>query len=629
VSGRRFQAFILPVFAAIVLIGGSWLLRGGNRQEPPAVSPSDEPQLTVVASLTPAPVAAGPTQGVQATPTLVPGPESTVIQPPATAPDNQVPPTAAASEVQIEAQVEAILQQMTLEQKVAQMIMVGVPGPTVDNVARRLVADIGVGGVILLERNLQSPQQLRALTAGLQDAALAGTSQLPLFIGWNHEGGDIVRAEAGVTLFPSARAVGALGDPALVFGMGQSMGVEMHNLGVNMNYAPVLDVNVDPANPVIGLRSFGEDPATVAQFGSQFIDGQQGAGVIAVAKHFPGHGRVDADSHLELPTVHASAQELWQVELPPFVATLDSVGAVMVAHLNIPALDASGRPSSLSYAVVTDLLRVRLGYEGVVMTDDMGMGAITDHYSLEEAALLAVEAGNDLLLTIEPSHPQRLVNALVGAVQSGRLDESRIDASLRRLLQLKQQYDLAPEGLPAEGPLLPQQSAHQQQALQLGAAAVHEVRDEAQWIPLPQRPQRLLLISPLSLNPGSEAGDHWSALAEQFVARGVSVTELFYDPALSGSPQLLEQRALQELSTADAAIFVLWDSALHYSQRGDTGQERLAATLLAQGRPVIMVSGHLPYDDLRLPNAPALVNLYGDSMGQLEGLVELVLGEGR
>lgn len=623
-SWRWLQVLILPLLAfGIVLIATGCRLSGGGGLEGGG---SDATQVTVVAPATLPANNLAPVQTLKPMPTPTLVTEST--EAPAETPTEAsatVVPSPVASLPDSDAAIEAALQRLTLEQKAAQMIMVGLPGPAVDPVAWHLVSEMGVGGVILLERNLQGPEQLRSLTSGLQEAALTGSSQLPLFIGWNHEGGDIVRAEAGLTLFPSARAMGALGDPAHSFAMAQAMALEMYSLGVNMNYAPVLDVNVDPANPVIGLRSFSEDPVTVAQLGAQFIDGQQGVGVIAVAKHFPGHGRVDADSHFELPTVHASVQELWQVELPPFMATLDSVGAVMVAHLNIPALDPSGRPSSLSHAVVTDLLREQLGYDGVVMTDDMGMRAITDHYTLEEAALMAVEAGNDLLLTIDPDHSQRLVNVLVGAVHSGRLDEARIDASLRRLLRLKQQYDLS--SWAAEGPVLPQQQAHQQQALELGAAAVRTVRDEAQWIPLPQRPQHLLLISPLTLNPGSEVGDGWSGLAEQFAARGISVTELFYDPNLSGSPQLLEQQALQELVTADAAVFVLWDSVVHYRQRGDTGQERLAATLLAQDRPVIIVSGHLPYDELRLPDVPALVNLYGDGMGQLMGLVELLLGE--
>ncbi|MDX1687244.1 MAG: glycoside hydrolase family 3 N-terminal domain-containing protein, partial [Candidatus Promineifilaceae bacterium] len=418
---------------------------------------------------------------------------------------------------------------------------------------------------------------------------------------------------------------GAAGRPDLVYAVGRSVAVEMRSLGVNVNYAPVLDVNVEPANPVIGLRSFGETPELVADLGNRYISGQQGGGVIAVAKHFPGHGRVDVDSHVALPLLDAPLDALQRVELPPFQAAVaGDVAAVMVAHLSIPAVDPGGVPSSLSPAVVDGILRDQIGFDGVVMTDDMGMSAIRDHYTLSEATVRAVLAGNDLLLAVETTRdPDVMRDALLNAVAAGRIDQSRIDASVRRLIRLKLAYDLA---APPATTLLENGPAHEELAREAGAAAVTPIRDNAGLLPLPLPSRRLLLVSPAAINPGTAVGDGKSLLHEIIAARGVTVEELFYNPQDPADVARAQTDALSRATTADAVVVVTWDANLRYVHHGETAQETLVNRLLDGDRPVVVVFGRLPYDHLRVPDAPTQIALFGDTAGQLEGLTSLLLG---
>ncbi|MEM7115453.1 MAG: glycoside hydrolase family 3 N-terminal domain-containing protein [Chloroflexota bacterium] len=521
-------------------------------------------------------------------------------------------------------EIEAMLATLTLEQKIAQMLMVGVPGMAVNDTSYHRIVNQGIGGVIFLPGNITSAEQVAAFTTSLQQAALNEGLGIPLFIGWNHEGGRIVRRNAGLTRFPSNMALGAADQPDMVQAVGEAVGQEMASLGVNMNFAPVLDVNTEPANPIIGLRAYDDTPYVVASLGHAYITGQQTAGVIAVAKHFPGHGGVDVDSHLALPQFDQTLEGLWQTELPPFqeAATAD-VGAMMIAHLKMPNLDPSGLPSSLSPMLVNDLLRTQMGYDGVVMTDDMGMRAIVDNYSLARATVLAVQAGNDVLLAVEPySFPDVMIEALLTAVSTGQISEERINESVRRILRLK--YRFALDQL-SDAPLLADQATHQALAGQVGGQAVHVVRDDVNWLPLSLPNNQLLLISPNRINGGSIIGDGYSSLAEALQAKGVVVTERFYDERVLGDVAATSQTAVSLMSSVDAAVVVLWDANLRYAQWADTAQEQMVQALLATGKPVVVVFGQLPYDAARVPSAPAQIAAYGDTVGQLWGVASLLV----
>ncbi len=242
---------------------------------------------------------------------------------------------------------------------------------------------------------------------------------------------------------PSARAIGGVKDSGYARGIGEALGAELSALGFNMNFAPVMDIDSNPANPVIGDRSYGRKPEQVIDNGIAVMKGLQARDVAAVVKHFPGHGDTSVDSHLDLPVVSKSLKELESFELLPFAeAVKEGTDAVMVAHLLIPALDKD-YPASISKNIIGGLLREKLGYDGVVITDDMMMGGITKHYGLTEAAVRSVQAGSDILLVGHDYKQQTaVIQALIKNVADGKLTEDRIDESVYRILKLKSKYRL-------------------------------------------------------------------------------------------------------------------------------------------------------------------------------------------
>ena len=312
---------------------------------------------------------------------------------------------------------------MTLEEKAGQLLMPWMLGdfaPAGSEDFERMaeaVRDDGVGGVIV---SVGSPSEVAAKINNLQSLA-----KYPLLVGADLESGAGYRMRGavflpndielgGATLFPSLMAVGAAGDDSLAWEMGRVTAVEARAVGVHLPFAPVLDVNNNPDNPVIATRSFGEDPAAVARLGSAFVRGLQEHGAIATGKHFPGHGDTGVDSHVDLPVIRVDRERLDRVELRPFRAAVDAgMGAVMSAHVSIPSVTGSGSmPSTLSPAVLSDLLRGEMGFEGLIVTDAMNMAAITRRFGARDAVVRALEAGADIILM--PENPPR------GARKPGR-----------------------------------------------------------------------------------------------------------------------------------------------------------------------------------------------------------------
>jgi beta-N-acetylhexosaminidase len=339
-----------------------------------------------------------------------------------------------------------------LDMKVGQMIMAGVGGTTVSDDARHVVGDLHIGNVILMGGNAGTPEQVLALTQGLQ--ALAQDAHgVPLLIGTDQEGGLVQRLKDGYTLLPDAVDVGDTDRPELTRTYGAMVGEELAASGVNLDFAPDLDVNDNPANPVIGPRAFGSTPDVVVRNGIAFAQGLHDAGVVSIGKHFPGHGDTATDSHQGLPVVNKAIAGLQAVELPPFKAAItQGIDGLMIAHVAYPALDGSGLPATVSQPIVGGLLRGQLGFTGVVFTDDMGMKGIADVMSLEDAAVKAVSSGADVLLCVRIVQEgscgldgaARLQAALIAAVHDGRLSEARIDESYNRVLALKAKYHAGP-----------------------------------------------------------------------------------------------------------------------------------------------------------------------------------------
>jgi len=335
-----------------------------------------------------------------------------------------------------------VMASMTIEEKVGQLFMIdtdalehgvraddrqlGISQAQTDNLQR-----YGPGGIIMFGGNVASASQIAQYVADLQAA-----SPIPLLIAADEEGGTVSRlTAAGVDEFPDMAVIGATGDPGKARQVGETIGRQMAALGFNVDLAPVADVNTNPANPVIGDRAFGSDPALVAAMVAAEVEGLQ-IEVSATLKHFPGHGDTGSDSHTGLASVAHDLDRLRAVELVPFAAGIEA-GAhlILTAHVSAPAIDPSGVPATMSRALLTDVLRGELGFEGLIVTDALDMAAIQDYYSVEDIVTGCIDAGVDILLVPHDFHAA--YDTFVALVQSGRISEERVDESLRRILSLK------------------------------------------------------------------------------------------------------------------------------------------------------------------------------------------------
>ncbi|MBM4123932.1 MAG: beta-N-acetylhexosaminidase [Nitrospira sp.] len=327
-----------------------------------------------------------------------------------------------------------------LREKIGQLFMLGFAGQSVSPELAALLAEYQPGGLILFARNLASPTQMLDLTNDLQKRS----PHSPLLIAIDQEGGRVSRLPAGFTIFPPCAMIGRCHSSELAYAAAAATALELRAVGVNMNMAPVLDIHTNPDNPIIGDRAFGSDPDLVCELGLATIAGLQDHRVVSCGKHFPGHGDTSADSHKELPTVAASRDRLTEAELRPFshVIAQGEFGpaTLMTAHVLYPALD--GRfPATLSPAILTELLREQLRFDGVVLTDDMEMHAIVDYYGIGEASIRAFQAGADIILICKDrDRAVAAMEALYKAVQDGTISEARMDASLRRIARVKARF---------------------------------------------------------------------------------------------------------------------------------------------------------------------------------------------
>ncbi|MGI4787508.1 MAG: beta-N-acetylhexosaminidase [Janthinobacterium lividum] len=340
------------------------------------------------------------------------------------------------------------LDTMTLPKKIGQMLILGWTGTTdmdsqtANSHAAALVEELAVGGLILMGRNVDTPAQIQALLAEMQILA-ARQGLPPLFVTIDQEGGP--KTHLRPPHFPAsddAWQIGLTGDPAQARKSARQIGQELRSVGINANFAPVLDVNNNPANAVIGRRSYGDTPQSVAAMGVAAVQGyQEDAGILACGKHFPGHGDTDVDSHQALPTISHALDRLFQIELVPFQAAIAAgLAAIMTAHIVFPELDPK-LPATLSPAILTGLLRGDLGFEGLIITDCLEMNGVAKDWGEAEATVLAVLAGADILLCCHTWSAQLAIrDSLVAAVETGRIPISRIDASLTRILAAKDRW---------------------------------------------------------------------------------------------------------------------------------------------------------------------------------------------
>jgi beta-N-acetylhexosaminidase len=330
---------------------------------------------------------------------------------------------------------------MTVVRRVGQRFMVGFEGLAASADVKALLCEFGVGGVVLFSRNVADPEQVAELVRELQTVARDAGHETPLLVAVDQEGGRVARLREPWTVWPAARAVGRLGSEETARQMGAALAEELSACGVRYDFAPCVDVDTNPNNPVIGDRSFGDDPDLVGRLGVAMVRGLQENGVAACAKHFPGHGDTEVDSHLDLPAVDHTRARLADVELRPFRKAIEAgVATVMTSHVIVRELDAA-RPATLSPAIVSGLLRKELAFTGVVVTDDLAMGAVAKHWKPAEISVLAAKAGCDLLELCKGHDAQvEMIEALVRAVESGEVPYKEEEAAEGRVRLLKERF---------------------------------------------------------------------------------------------------------------------------------------------------------------------------------------------
>jgi beta-N-acetylhexosaminidase len=512
---------------------------------------------------------------------------------------------------------------MTRAQKAGQVMMIGFDGTTLTPELRAAVTDLHVGGAVIFERNVDSPEGLARLISDLQALASANGDP-PLLIAIDQEGGRVARLKeaSGFTEFPSAMAVAATGDPENARLVARAVARELKAVGINVDLAPDLDVNNNPDNPVIGIRSFGSDPASVATFGSAFAEGLQAEGVMAVGKHFPGHGDTSVDSHIALPSVPHDRARLESTELVPFRAAMaclpqrprgvaderwegHAIPGIMAAHVTFSAVDpASGLPATLSPRVLTGLLRDEMAYEGLIFTDALDMGALAQSgYPAPIAAATALAAGADVLLFNHGDELHRQAHALIlDRLEHGGLQARRLDGAVRRVLMAKSRFDLRSDTR-RDGEVRWRVGTAEHKALARGIAgqAITLLRDNASLLPLASD-ARLLVIEP-----------------QDALGLGKALDATTFP--IEANPSAAEIRKATGAVEGGCTVLVATTNA-----RQNTGQAQLVQSLLAAQTPVIVVAVLSPYDLMAFPSAPTYVASYGANPPLLEALAAVLRG---
>jgi beta-N-acetylhexosaminidase len=343
-----------------------------------------------------------------------------------------------------------------LRRQIGQLLIAGFDGTEIPVELRSLAREFGIGGVILFARNVAEPEQVAELS---HDAARL-SSGLPAWVSIDQEGGRVARLKRPFTEWPPMATLGRAGDEKLAERFARALARELRSVGVTLDFAPVLDVHTNPKNPVIGDRALSDRAADAARLGAVIVRALQGDGIAACGKHFPGHGDTGTDSHLELPIVEHPLERMREIEFAPFRAAIaEGVATIMTAHVFAPALDET-RPATLSKRVITGLLRGELGYEGVILSDDLEMKAIAREYKVPDAAVMAIAAGCDGVLICSGDHDTQAaaLEAIVHAVEEERLPFARVEDALQRQQRAKERFlSAAVASRPAGGRAIRQQ----------------------------------------------------------------------------------------------------------------------------------------------------------------------------
>ena len=507
-----------------------------------------------------------------------------------------------------------------LKQKIGQLFMVGFDALEANDNIKRLIREQRVGGVILFRRNVHTPQQLSALARELQEIN-AEVSDQPLLIAIDQEGGMVMRIEQGVTPIPAAMAFQEAGSVEDCEALSFVNGDELRQIGINMNLAPILDVNNNPLNPVIGVRAFGEDAATVSKYGIAAVRGLRRSGVIATAKHFPGHGDTSTDTHHDMASVPHGRERLDAVELAPFRAAIaDGVDAIMTAHVMFPAIEPDPTvPATLSKAVLTDLLRTEMGFDGTVISDCLEMAAISQGVGVAKGAVETIKAGADIVLISHQLERQLAgIDALAKAVEAGEVSMARIDEAVARVQRLKQSAAVAQwreRPVQPVGLMKPEAVAL---SLRVQKAAV---RTEGAYRALDHKlPVALVTFEVRSRTEIDEVAlarnkEPRSSMLPALLEAGLDVREY----ALSAEPS--EQDLAEARAFAEGAPQIVVQS---YNAVLVPGQQAFIKAMPLD--KLWLVAGRLPYDLDLAPGAQGRLASYGCRPAALVPIVEKLLG---
>ncbi|MFI8822391.1 glycoside hydrolase family 3 protein [Streptomyces sp. NPDC053431] len=533
--------------------------------------------------------------------------------------------------------LQDLLSRMSLEEKVGQLFVMRVYGHSatapdqadVDanlkeigvRTAAELVERYHVGGVIYFAwaHNTRDPHQIADLSNGIQRAGLAQPTPVPLLISTDQEHGIVCRVGEPATLLPGAMALGAAGSHAHARKAAQIAGSELAAVGIRQNYAPVADVNVNPANPVIGVRSFGADPNAVADLVAAQVKGYQRAGVAATSKHFPGHGDTAVDSHYGLPTITHTRAQWAELDAPPFRAAIAAgIDSIMTAHIVVPALDPSEDPATLSRPILTGILREELGYDGVVVTDSLGMEGVRTKYGDERVPVLALKAGVDQLLN--PPNLSVAWNAVLAAVRSGELTEARLDESILRILRLKARLGLFKDPYVTHAGVdrTVGTAAHLAHADRIAEATTTLLVNEGGFLPVSRRSHpRVLVVGADPASPSGTTGPPTTTLAG-------ALTELgFTARALSTGITPTAARIEEAVAAAAGQDLVVVGT---YNLSATSPQRTLVARLVATGVPVVTIAIRNPYDVARISGQRATLASYSWTDVELRAAVRVLAG---
>ncbi|MGI5355325.1 glycoside hydrolase family 3 protein [Streptomyces sp. CA-252508] len=546
-------------------------------------------------------------------------------------------PAGAASD---ERRLERLISRMSLEEKVGQLFVMRVYGHSATDpdqadvdanlreigvrTAAELIARYHVGGIIYFSwaHNTRDPHQIADLSNGIQRAALDRAVPVPLLISIDQEHGIVARIGEPATLMPGAMALGAGGSRSDARRAAHLAGTELAAMGIRQNYAPVADVNVNPANPVIGVRSFGADPRAVAGMVAAQVSGYQRASVAATSKHFPGHGDTSVDSHYGLPTITHTREQWRTLDAPPFRAAIAAgIDSIMTAHIVVPALDPAEDPATLSRPILTGILREQLGYDGVVVTDSLGMEGVRTKYGDDRVPVLALKAGCDQLL-----NPPKLAvawNAVLAAVRSGEISEARIDESIRRILRLKAKLGLFHEPYVTHDAVdrTVGTRPHLATADRIAERTTTLLLNEGGLLPLDSaRLPNLLVVGADAASPSGTTGPPTATLAGALAELGFTTTVL---PTGTAPTTAKIDEAVAAAAGKDAVVVGTYNVTAASSQR--TLVSRLAAT----GVPVVTVAIRNPYDIARLTGQRATLATYSWTDVELRAAARVIAGRAR